>query len=79
MFNLITVAQAMNRYQLTKHVIYEAIKHDPTFPAINLGPKKNYRIDENDLVLWLKRKRHAPTDAPLHVPTGDDLLKELDL
>jgi hypothetical protein len=65
----------MKAYNLTRYMIYQTIKNDPSFPALDIGPKKNYRIDLYKFEEWLAR-RSAITGNNNDVPTGKDLLKE---
>lgn len=75
MNQLLTVKEVMNQYNLSRNVIYESIKRDPSFPVINLRPKKNYRINKVRLEEWLYRRDKSSEIAPFSIPTGDDLLK----
>ncbi len=75
MNQLLTVKQVMAQYNISRYVIYESIKNDPSFPVINLGPKKNYRINKVRLEEWLYRRDKSNEIAPFSIPTGDDLLK----
>lgn len=44
----------MEKYNLSRYMIYNTIKTDESFPVVDLGPKKNYRIDLNGFEMWLK-------------------------
>jgi hypothetical protein len=76
---LLTVSEAINKYQLTQWAVYENIKTEPTFPVINLGPRKNYRLYEGGLKNWLNRHPAKKRRDATFVPTADDILEELGL
>ena len=73
---LLSVSSIIENYGLTKYIVYQTIKIDPSFPALNLGPKKKFMIDVERFTEWLSR-RTAFTTNNTGVPTGSDLLKEL--
>lgn len=75
---LITVKEAIQKFNLTKHSIYEAIKNDKSFPVINIGPKKNYRLILSELGKWITDKSNTAKEFKA-IPTGSDLLKGLRL
>jgi predicted DNA-binding transcriptional regulator AlpA len=77
MNQLLTVKQVMAEYNLSRYVIYQSIKIDPSFPVINIGPKKNYRINRVRLEEWLYRRDKSREIAPFAIPTGDQLLKDI--
>jgi predicted DNA-binding transcriptional regulator AlpA len=68
---LITVKEAIAKYDLSKFAIYEHIKTDPSFPAINIGPYKNYRLNEALLKAWI--------DQRLHFKPNDSFIKDVDV
>ena len=43
---MLKVSEVVAKYPLTLWAVYEAIKSDPIFPFLNIGPVKNYRINE---------------------------------
>lgn len=53
----ITVAQAIEKYPLTKRCIYKNIKEDDSFPAFKL-PHKHYLIDEKQLKVWIEDNKY---------------------
>jgi predicted DNA-binding transcriptional regulator AlpA len=73
---LITVKEAIKRFNLTRHSIYQAIQSDKSFPVINIGPKKNYRIIMNELSKWISDRANSKKEIKI-IPTGSDLLKGL--
>jgi hypothetical protein len=72
---LLPVSTIIRDYGLSRYMIYNTIKNDPSFPALNVGPKKNFRIDPNRFVEWLSRRTATATSSA--IPTGSDLLKEM--
>lgn len=72
--NLISVKNAITKFGLSKYVIYSSIKIDPTFPAINIGPKKNYKIYEDELKVWLLRKKEIHS-LQINIPTTQEIIK----
>ncbi len=72
---LVTINYIIEKYGLSSYMIYYSIKHDSSFPVTNIGPKKNYRIDEDKFEEWFNRKTYT-TAYGNEVPTGDDLFKE---
>lgn len=79
MNNLVTIKEIVRQFNISRYCVYEAIKNDPTFPAINVGPNKNYRIDPVDFKLWLQRRPKIHKQTPMFIPSGKDLLTELNL
>ena len=77
--SLLTVKEVADKYQLTYWVIYQNIKTEPTFPAINLGPTKNYRIFEGRLKNWINRHPAKKRSNPSFVPSAQDIIEDLDL
>lgn len=77
MDDLCTVAQIIKDFKVSRYVVYTAIKTDPTFPVLNLGPKKNFRIDPFMFRRWLARKRPSIEDK--QIPTGEELLEDIGL
>ena len=71
---LVTIKQIMEQFNLTKYMIYQAIKHDPSFPCVNLGPVKNYRIDLYRFEEWFNR-RILTTNFSVEIPTSKELLE----
>lgn len=70
---LMTIKFIMEKYNLSRYMIYHTIKHDPSFPVRNIGPRKNYRIDLSLFEEWLCR-RAATTSYGDEVPTSKELL-----
>ncbi|MBF0315501.1 MAG: hypothetical protein HQK52_18915 [Oligoflexia bacterium] len=71
---LLPISFILKDYKLSKYIVYSAIKTDPSFPAINLGPKKNYRIDASKFEEWLLRRSINTNHSK--IPTAKDLLME---
>ncbi len=71
---MLTVSEVVARYPLTRWAIYQAIKSDPVFPFINIGPVKNYRINEPKLKIWLLRSQGRASSNVL-IPSALELLE----
>ena len=69
------VKKVISDYPFSKFAIYELIRTDPTFPVINIGPKKNYRILPQLLEQWLKVRMEGRLYYEFKVPTADQLYK----
>lgn len=72
---LLTVSETTNRYDLSLWSIYNNIHTDPTYPVVNLGPKRNYRLFKGRLERWLLNR---PTEAATRrrfVPDADEILE----
>ena len=76
---LLTVKEAATKYGLSYWMIYNNIAHEPTFPAINLGPKRNYRIYEGGHKDLLTRRPASAKTKNRFVPSADDILEDLGL
>lgn len=74
---LLTVKEAATKYDLSNWMLYSNIAQEPTFPAINLGPKRNYRIYEGKLKDWLTRRPAGSKTKNRFVPSAEDILQEL--
>ncbi len=72
---LLSVKEASHIFKMSTYAIYSLIKTDPTFPCLNIGPKKNYRIPSDLLKSWLEQRFKERQYAGLNVPTADQLLK----
>ena len=69
------VKEVILGYPFTRYAVYELIKNDPTFPFINVGPKKNYRVMPGLLEEWLKFRLEQRNYRRFTIPTPEDLLK----
>ena len=74
---LLRVKEAATKYDLSFWMIYSNIANEPTFPAINLGPKRNYRIFEGRLKDWLTRRPAKAKTKNRVVPSADDILEDM--
>jgi hypothetical protein len=72
---LLPVSTIIKDFGLSKYMIYKTIKIDSSFPARNIGPKKNFRIDLNEFIDWFSRRTTLATTTA--IPTGEDLLKDM--
>ena len=72
---LVTVRHIIEKYGLSRHMVYSSIQCDSSFPFTNIGPKKNYRIDEDKFKGWLNRKAYTTAYGD-EIPTGEDLIME---
>jgi hypothetical protein len=61
---MLTVSEVVARYPLTRWAIYQAIKSDPVFPFINIGPLK----------IWLLRSQGRASSNVLS-PSALELLE----
>ena len=50
---MMTIKELTRAFNVSTWTVYKAIKNDRTFPIINVGPKKNYRILPSDFRNWL--------------------------
>lgn len=71
---LLPISQIVQQCNLSKYAIYELIRSDPTFPAINIGPKKNYRIQPTLLEEWFKQKSRDERNFRFNIPSTSELL-----
>jgi hypothetical protein len=72
---MLRVSEVVAKYPLTLWAIYQAIRNDPVFPVINIGPVKNYRINEPKLKIWLLRSRGKTPSAHIAIPSAHELLE----
>jgi predicted DNA-binding transcriptional regulator AlpA len=72
---LLSVSEVSKRYSLSKFTIYHLIRSDPTFPAVNIGPKKNYRIQSDLFKIWLDQRLKERHYYDFKVPTADQLYR----
>lgn len=71
---LLPISQIIQLYHLSKYTVYELIKNDPTFPAVNIGPKKNYLIQPALLEEWIKQKSRDEKNFRFSIPSTSELL-----
>ncbi len=74
-FKLIPIDELCREYNLSKYSIYSLIKNDPTFPCINIGPRKNYRIPYGLFMGWLEQRLKERHYYEFKVPTAEQLYK----
>ncbi|OFZ18976.1 MAG: hypothetical protein A2X94_13590 [Bdellovibrionales bacterium GWB1_55_8] len=74
---LLPIKAIAERFSVSEWSLYEAIRTDPTFPVINLGPKKNYRIDPRQYGLWLREKSRRAQLKQTRIPTAAELLRSI--
>lgn len=72
---LLSVSEVSRSFSLSKYTIYCLIKSDPTFPAVNIGPKKNYRIQMDLFKNWLEQRLKERHYLDFKVPTADQLYR----
>ena len=65
----------MDKFGLSRYMIYKTIQNDPSFPVINIGPKKNYRVYLNLFEEWFNRRANTTVSGD-EVPTANELIKE---
>lgn len=71
--NLMLIAEICREHNISKYSVYTLIKNDPTFPCVNIGPKKNYRIPSDQFKTWLEQRIKERHYYDFKVPTGDQL------
>lgn len=71
------VKEIKEAYHFSYHTLYGLIKSDPTFPCLNIGPKKNYRIQRDLFVQWLKERCKDRQSGSFQIPTAEELLKSV--
>jgi hypothetical protein len=75
--NYLKVLEIAKLFGISPSCIYESIRIDPTFPYINLGPRKNYRINPDHFEKWLHKQSRYKSPLKLSIPTALELLKEV--
>lgn len=71
----INVKDAASMYRISIWTIYELIKTDPSFPYRNIGIKKKFILNTDDLEAWMKERTKREKHIEMHIPTADELLK----
>ncbi len=71
---LMSAAAVSTAYNLSKYTIYGLIKSDPTFPCLNIGPKKNYRIPLDLLNAWIQQRFREKQYQEMSLPSASQLL-----
>jgi len=61
-------------YSISTWLIYELIKHEPSFPVRNVGLKKKYLICIEEFEDWMSQRRRTAL-KPV-ILSGDQLLKK---
>lgn len=72
---LLSVNEVSRIYKLSKDTLYTLIKTDPTFPCLNIGPRKNYRIPADQFKAWLDQRIKERHYFNFKVPTADQLFR----
>lgn len=70
----LTVIQIAKMFNVSQWSIYEDIRTDPTFPFLNLGPKKNYRINPKEYKKWSKGKSKSTKLQIAKIKSIEELL-----
>ncbi|MBF0366480.1 MAG: helix-turn-helix domain-containing protein [Oligoflexia bacterium] len=72
----LTVRMVTERFGLSRYSIYELIRSNPTFPYINIGPKKNYRIHSEELEVWLSKRTRYRSSSKLTIPSVEEVVSK---
>ena len=70
---LVSIREIKEAYRLSYYTLYGLIKSDPTFPCINIGPKKNYRNQRDLFAHWLKERLKERHHATFQIPSAEEL------
>ncbi len=70
---LLSVDEVSKTYNLSRYTIYTLIKTDSTFPCLNIGLKKNYRIPSQLLEAWLDQRIKERHYYGFNVPSAEQL------
>jgi integrase len=75
---LLSIKELTRAFNVSYWAIYRAIKNDSSFPIINIGPTKNYRIRASDFMVWLKSRSNvgasaSVTDTAAYDPSSHEL------
>lgn len=70
---LLSVDEVSKAYKLSRYTIYTLIKSDPTFPCLNIGPKKNYRIPSDLLKTWFEQRLKERHYYGFNMPSAEQL------
>src|SRR5689334_8878652 len=73
--SLLSIREVKETYNLSYYTLYGLIKTDPSFPCLNIGPKKNYRIQRDLFAQWLKDKFNQRQQKSFEIPTTEELLQ----
>ena len=71
----LTVKEAAMRLNVSIWNIYKLIGSDSSFPIHNIGVKKKWVVNEQDLINWVMARSKRREIERLNLPTGEDLLK----
>lgn len=63
------------RYGISKTLIYDLIRTDPTFPYKNAGLRKRFVIDAAEFDLWLSLRTKRNKEEVFNLPTAEELLR----
>lgn len=70
----LTPTKVAKMFNVSQWSIYEAIRTDPTFPFLNLGPKKNYRINPKEYKKWSEGKSKSTKLQIAKIKSVEELL-----
>ena len=62
-------------YGISQWLLYHHIKTDPTFPCINVGARKKYLINPNQLEEWIANKSRKHQQKLHQMPSSIELLE----
>ncbi len=71
--NFVSVKEISEIYQISKSSLYELIKSDPKFPAVNMGVKKRFFINPKEFESWFRKRSEDKLCRTLRIPTVEDL------
>ena len=74
-FEFLNVKEVAAMLGVSKWTIYKLIESDQNFPVLNIGVKKKFVINKNEVLSWMDSKTKRRLLAKLNLPSGADLLK----
>ncbi len=72
---LLSVREVIQAFGLSRYTVYTLIRTDPSFPCVNVGPRKNYRIQKDLLVDWLTSRMEQRKSLSFQIPSLQELMQ----
>ncbi len=72
---LLSVREVIQAFGLSRYTVYTLIRTDPSFPCVNVGPRKNYRIQKNLLIDWFALRLEQRKNLSFQIPSFHELMQ----
>ena len=71
--HFLSIKEAARMFHVSDWTLYQLIRTDPSFPALNVGIKKKFVIEPNSLDAWFKNRSKRQRDFNFDLPNANEL------